>query len=226
MFLNRADYGRTATVLSAISRFPWTAREPRPAIRFAGDAYLAYLLVDSIAGSQASSALAALAATLLIVWWMLRSAVPALLAVLPVAVSVVWNFGVMGWLGVPLGVATSMFCAIVFGVGIDFALHWIGRFRLGLARGMSWERALRFTARTTGSAILGARPGGHCRLRSPRVLKPLRPTAARAHRVCEPLGVRIGQLLLLPAAAAVAKRSRRWWQGAVVTRLSSPEAAT
>jgi predicted RND superfamily exporter protein len=31
--------------------------------------------------------------------------------------------GIMGWSGIPLGVATAMFCAITLGVGIDYGLH-------------------------------------------------------------------------------------------------------
>jgi predicted RND superfamily exporter protein len=37
--------------------------------------------------------------------------------------------GAMGWAGIPLGVATSMFCAITFGVGSDNAIHLLERVR-------------------------------------------------------------------------------------------------
>lgn len=153
VFLNRADSARTAAVMREVDRFDW--RLPgEPDVRLAGDAWLGHLLVDSIARSQRSSALAALAATFLMVLWMLRSFSSAALAVLPVALSVLWNFGLMGWIGLPLGVATSTFCAIAFGIGVDFAIHWIARLRLGLARGLEWEEAIRFTGASTGGAIL------------------------------------------------------------------------
>lgn len=155
VFLNQADYRRTAVVVAALSRFDWRlAGEARPDVRLAGDAYLSYRLVDSIARSQRRSAFAALLMTFLTVLWMLRSVATSVLAVVPVALSVIWNFGFMGWSGLPLGVATSTFCAIAFGIGVDFALHWIARLRLGLERGLGWEEAIRFTGRTTGGAML------------------------------------------------------------------------
>lgn len=156
IFLNRADYRRTAATLAAVSGFRWRSSagaEPLR-MRLAGDAYLGYLLVGSIARSQIFSALAALVVTFLTVLWMLRSAASSALAVLPVTLSVLWNLGLMGWLGLPLGIATSTFCAIAFGVGVDFALHWIARLELGRERGLSFHRALRFTSTRTGGAIL------------------------------------------------------------------------
>jgi predicted RND superfamily exporter protein len=32
--------------------------------------------------------------------------------------------GAMGWTGIPLGVATAMFCSITLGVGIDYGIHF------------------------------------------------------------------------------------------------------
>ncbi len=154
VFLNRADSEKTAAVASEAGRFDWQLPAGKPDVRLAGDAWLGHLLVDSIARSQRSSALAGLAATFLTVLWMLRSTSSAALAVLPVTLSVLWNFGFMGWIGLPLGVATSTFCAIAFGIGVDFALHWIARLRLGLARGLEWNEAIRFTGASTGGAIL------------------------------------------------------------------------
>lgn len=154
-FLNRGDYQRTARAMAAIDRFRWSPPEAEPVtVRLAGDAYLGYLLVGSIARSQTRSALVALAVTFLTVLWMLRTAVASLLAVLPVTLSVVWNLGLMGWLGLPLGIATSTFCAIALGVGVDFALHWIARLDLARERGLGFRQALRFTGTRTGHAIL------------------------------------------------------------------------
>ena len=39
---------------------------------------------------------------------------------MPASLAVLWLFGLMGWLGIPLGVATSMFCAITLGIGVDY----------------------------------------------------------------------------------------------------------
>jgi predicted RND superfamily exporter protein len=92
--------------------------------------------------------------TFLLVLAMLRSMKLAFLAVLPVSLAVLWNFGAMGWMGVPLGVATSTFSAIALGMGVDFALHWMARFRLSQDCEINWQEALRITGARTGGAIL------------------------------------------------------------------------
>jgi uncharacterized protein len=55
----------------------------------------------------------------------------------------------MGWAGVPLGVATSMFCAIALGIGIDYAIHFLDR--LGDRRGPA---AVEEAAAEVGPAIV------------------------------------------------------------------------
>jgi len=153
IFLNRADYGKTGEVLETVRRFDWGAAG-EPVLRFTGDAYLGYRLVDLIANSHTSSLLASLLLNLVVVWLMVRSVPAALLAILPVSLSILWNFGFMGWTGLPLGIATSTFSAIALGIGVDYALHWLARLRIGLDAGCTWDEAMRLTAGSTGGAIL------------------------------------------------------------------------
>jgi predicted RND superfamily exporter protein len=64
-----------------------------------------------------------------------RSAVTGLWSVLPACVAVLWVFGLMGWAGIPLGVATSMFCAITLGIGVDYAIHFVERYQVAQGAG-------------------------------------------------------------------------------------------
>jgi uncharacterized membrane protein YdfJ with MMPL/SSD domain len=49
------------------------------------------------------------------------------LGVVPPALAVLLDFAAMGWLGVPLGVATAMFAALAMGIGIDSAIQLLER---------------------------------------------------------------------------------------------------
>jgi uncharacterized protein len=131
VFVNHANYGKTAAVINFVQH----RMEGGPGIRYAGDAYRGYRLIDSITRNLRTSLLTSLGMTFFLVILMLRSLKMACLAVLPVSLAVLWSFGVMGWMGVPLGVATSTFSAIALGMGVDFSLHWMARFRLARARG-------------------------------------------------------------------------------------------
>jgi len=50
-------------------------------------------------------------------------------AVIPLSAAVVLNFGLMGIFGVDLNHVTALLSAIIIGVGVDFAIHYISQFR-------------------------------------------------------------------------------------------------
>ena len=68
---------------------------------------------------------------LFMVWLMatlsFRSAVAGTIALLPVVITVLMIYAVMGFSGIWLSVGTSMFAAISIGLGIDFSIHTIER---------------------------------------------------------------------------------------------------
>jgi predicted RND superfamily exporter protein len=72
----------------------------------------------------------------------------------PAALAVAGTFAVMGWAGTPLGVATSMFAGMILGVGVDFAIHLVERYRLGSALGLGREAAIAEALAATGPAIV------------------------------------------------------------------------
>ncbi|MCF7825815.1 MAG: MMPL family transporter [Candidatus Marinimicrobia bacterium] len=55
-------------------------------------------------------------------------------AVVPLSSAVILNFGLMGIFGVDLNHVTALLSAIIIGVGVDFAIHYISQFRTHLQR--------------------------------------------------------------------------------------------
>ena len=98
-------------------------------IAFAGDLAVSQAMIPAIVRTQLGSLLLALLGALACVAIVLRSRRAALLAIAPTAVAVLWLLGVMGWIGMPIGVATSTFCAVSLGIGIDYAIHYLERLR-------------------------------------------------------------------------------------------------
>ena len=50
------------------------------------------------------------------------------IAILPLACSVILNFGLMGHFGITLNHVTAILSSIIIGVGVDFAIHFISQF--------------------------------------------------------------------------------------------------
>jgi len=58
-----------------------------------------------------------------------RSVMAGILTIIPVSISVLFIYTVMGILDIWLAVGTSMFAAIAIGVGVDFAVHTVDRLK-------------------------------------------------------------------------------------------------
>ena len=82
-----------------------------------------------------------------------RSLRAGFVSTIPLLISTVATFGVMGWAGIRLNMATAITTSIGLGIGIDFGIHFISRLRSELA-GASIEDAVTNTMATTGRAIL------------------------------------------------------------------------
>lgn len=84
----------------------------------------------------------------------LRSPLAGLFVAAPIAMAVLVNFGVMGVLGVPLDIMTAPIAAMAVGIGADYAIYFLFRFREELAVSNGPALALRSSLRTSGKAIV------------------------------------------------------------------------
>lgn len=130
--------------------------EPGLTARLTGRVNVDYHWINGVAeshvGSVVVSLLAVLAMSALLFW----SFSAGVLAVIPVAMSILLIYAVMGFFGIWLGIGTSMFAAIAIGLGVDFAIHSLERLReLGRQlAGRSLAKSLAELYPTTGRALL------------------------------------------------------------------------
>ncbi|MFQ6040678.1 MAG: MMPL family transporter, partial [Candidatus Poribacteria bacterium] len=92
--------------------------------------------------SQITSLLIALLLVFLLLWAQFKSIAGGLISVTPIALTILVNFGVMSYLGIPLDTATMMIASIAIGIGIDYTIHFTSRFRLELAKQASYGSPL------------------------------------------------------------------------------------
>ena len=91
---------------------------------------------------------------LLLLSLMFRSFTAGLIGALPIVVTALISFGVMGLLNIPLSTTTALLSSIAIGIGIDYAIHFIQHYRTNLASSSTPVEALYATASQTGKAIL------------------------------------------------------------------------
>ncbi len=155
VFLKNANFVDTAGLMDAVRDYAQDHLAPHGlTISFAGDVAVSQALIDSIVTTQVESLILSQIGVLVITALLHRSLVWGLMCLLPCALAVLVNFAVMGLVGMPLGVATSMFSAMVIGIGVDFAIHLVERFRRARRAGRAAEEALVEAMQVTGAAIV------------------------------------------------------------------------
>jgi len=92
-------------------------------------------------------------AVTILVALLMGSIVAGLIAAIPLALTVTFSMGLMAYTGQPLDMMTLMVSAIAVGIGVDYSIHFISRFRKEFREDQDAERALKATIRTTGRGI-------------------------------------------------------------------------
>ena len=104
--------------------------------------------------SQISSFASAFVAVFGVIFLIFRSWRFGLLAIVPNLFPVLAVFGVMGWWGISLNVATIMLASVALGVVDDDTIHFISRYRKDTAAGMSAAMAIEEATAHEGRASL------------------------------------------------------------------------
>jgi len=111
-------------------------------------------LVHYIVRGQLQSLFLSLVVVGLIVALLFRQVKAGLLALIPMSVAVIINFGLMGWLHINLDMATSVIAAITIGIGVDDTVHFLNTFRHNRGQGWDVDETIRRTLAVSGKAIL------------------------------------------------------------------------
>lgn len=104
----------------------------------------------------ASTVGVALGILALFFWLTQRRPALGVIAVGPIVLVLIWVLGTMALVGIPYTMLTSIITALSIGIGVDYTIHVIHRYREEFSRLRNPEQAAIRTLSTTGSALLGS----------------------------------------------------------------------
>ncbi len=123
-------------------------------IGFAGQGYMSNRFSELVVSGQLTSLVTSLLAVFLLTTCMFRSVVAGLINIIPISAVMVFSFGLMGLLGIPLEVGKSMTASMVIGIGIDYTIHFLNKYQLKTKAGLvDSEQITVATMATSGKAI-------------------------------------------------------------------------
>lgn len=123
-------------------------------LRYAGSGYKALVFTDLILEGQVMSIIMSLALVFILLVVMFRSFKAGLIGSVPILLTALISFGVMGLLNIPLSTTTALLSSIAIGIGIDYAIHFIETYNHNLVQTRTRHDAIHLTMKNTGKAIL------------------------------------------------------------------------
>ena len=129
-------------------------------ITAASESIISVAVTDEIADRQTESIATTIVVALIILavffWITQRQPTLGVIAVTPIVLALLWVLGTMALLDIPYTLVTSMITALSIGIGVDYTIHVIHRYREEFTRLRDPERAAVRTLATTGPALLGS----------------------------------------------------------------------
>ena len=106
-----------------------------------------------VVSSQIFSLSGSLLAVLLMLVLIFHSFYRGVMGMIPLAFTVLFNFGIMGYSGVNLDIGTALVSSIVIGIGVDYSIHYLSRMFSEITQGADLQDAIASTVRRSGKAI-------------------------------------------------------------------------
>lgn len=145
----QAMLAQVETVAGELAKVPGVER-----VQVTGLPILGQAMADLITFGQVQSLILSLVAVFLLVWPIVGSALGSLVCLVPIIITILINFGVMGWVGIHFNVVTALVTSVAVGMGIDYSIHMYTRYQEERKRGLPAREAIAVTTATTGYAVL------------------------------------------------------------------------
>ena len=123
-------------------------------IGIADNGYKFKHLSELVVSGQVSTLVTSLGAVFLLTTLMFRSWVAGLIKIIPISLVMIFSFGLLGLLGIPLELGKSLAAGMVIGIGIDYTIHFLSKYRFKVQEGLTDPAQITAaTLATSGKAI-------------------------------------------------------------------------
>ncbi|MFC2113282.1 RND family transporter [Bacteroidota bacterium] len=149
----RINDGSNAALKSVLTDIEALSRGDENTTRIGGYGLIAADLADLVVNGQVLSLVIALIVVFILLSILFRSISAGIIGSVPLSMAMVILFGWMGYLGIKLDIATALLSSIMIGVGVDYTIHFLWRYRSERGGGLEPVKAVMKTLTTTGRGI-------------------------------------------------------------------------
>lgn len=123
-------------------------------VNYAGSGYKGLIFTDLILEGQIKSLVLSLIIIIILLTLMFKKFLLGLIGSVPIVITAVIGFGVMGLLNIPLSTTTALISSIAIGIGIDYAVHFIERYKIYALKTGDKQKTMQETMHHSGRAII------------------------------------------------------------------------
>ena len=123
-------------------------------LNYAGSGYKALVFTDLILEGQIQSLFLSIIIIILLLSFMFKKISIGFIGAIPIAITALISFGLMGLLDIALSTTTALISSIAVGIGIDYAVHFIERYRIYALETGDKEITIKETMHHSGRAII------------------------------------------------------------------------
>lgn len=152
--LKSGDNTDMANVIENIET--WLVQNPPPAPmekKWAGLTYINVEWQKKMVSGMMVSLLSSFVVVLIMMMLLFRSPLMGLLSMIPLSVTIIFIYGLIGWVGKDYDMPVAVLSALTLGLSVDFAIHFLQRAREEYRRLGSWQLAVREMFKEPAMAI-------------------------------------------------------------------------
>jgi predicted RND superfamily exporter protein len=141
----------TQAVVDAVNEYVSANFPDNVKVVVGGSAQVQGEITGLVMNSQIISIVISILMVFIIIGLANRSIIAGIFAAVPLAIAILFNFGIMGLLGITLNMGTALIASLAVGIGIDYTIHFMEFFKTEYRAGGDY---LRRTFTGSGKAIL------------------------------------------------------------------------
>ncbi len=134
----------------------YTPKPPGVKFGITGQPILRMTIFDLLKRDALFTLIVAATVILLLLFVMQRSYTQGFLIFAPLSIGLIWTMGTLGWLGIPLSVATVALSSMILGLGVEYGVFVLTRYNEERSKKVSQLDSMKTTVHGIGTAVIGS----------------------------------------------------------------------
>lgn len=151
-FLKEHDTGKLTRIVDEAKAYAAKSFPKDVTVSFGGSVAQGTAIREIIVRAKLLNMLQLAGVVFLLAALVFRSVMAGVLVLIPLACTVLFNFGLLGWTGIPFNIANSITFAMAVGIGADYVIYFLFRLREEESGGSDLAGAITRTLQTAGTA--------------------------------------------------------------------------